>query len=359
MKTEKNSTVPVTVLFSFAGLISLALVVFRMHQYLSLLDPQTGFWTGSDWTKTLLLPIIIFTAVLALLVAVIFRKKLPAPRFPVEQNATLGFFGLLLSAGFLWDVWQSFSNARVSFYDLNNVIYTGSTAFSYLLSSGLLAEGLEALFALCSAVYFAIYGVSLFQGKAHYQKRKLLALSPVFWGICRLLRHFVEPISYRNVSQLWLELLMLGAGIIFYLSFARLASSVEEEDSMWILLFSGTLSAVLAYAASATPFLLTVSLHGDLLPSDRPMQYVDLAFALFVTALLIHLFLGEREEPEEEASFEDLYRSGTMPAPPILFTDEPDTPVKPSAAAGDKTIPTDRLTVKNRNPSERVLKPKE
>ena len=356
MKREQKAPFWVLVMLALTALCTVVMVPVRMHQYLTCLDPNTGFWATADWTLFVLYGGVALVCFVTLALSWLSRKKLVKPVFPEEQNSRLGFAGLLLALGFGYDIYAAGHTALTAYTESYASIYGTTTVVSSLMSNGFFSGVLEAAFALFSTAYFLIYALSLFQGTVSYQNRRILALSPVLWGISRMLGHFVEPISYRNVSQLWLELLLLAMAIIFYLSFARIASGVEEESSMWILYFSGASGAFLGFTCALTPVLLTIAANGDLIPADRPVQYVDLAFAIFATAVLAHYL---KDHSKAKPVPPENFQKGTMKAPAKLFTEEPASAVKPTAAAGNKTIPTDHLSVKNPDPKVNVLNPKE
>jgi hypothetical protein len=45
-------------------------------------------------------------------------------------------------------------------------------------------------------------------------------MSRGIWGQVPLICHFVAPVNFKNVSQLFLEIIMLCFTMVFFLSFA-------------------------------------------------------------------------------------------------------------------------------------------
>lgn len=266
-----------------AAVAILVAVPLRTYQLANCIDPSTGFWLVKDFSYTILIGLGIAVIVLGFILTR-FCGIMPRPHFQTKKSGWLGLLGLLLALGFVYDAVQNGFNgaAYIQNYDPQT-----ASLWYYLMSTGALSGLLQALFALLSGIYFAVYAISMFSGTGAYKKRRALALSPVLYVLFRLMGKFVDPISYKNVSQLFLELLFMGFGIVFFLSFARIASSVNESSSMWILYFTGVVSAFFAYCAAMAPFVLMITGHSQYICSTYPMQYVDLTYALFVTGVLL------------------------------------------------------------------------
>lgn len=287
-----------------AAVFTLFAVPLRTFQFLNCLDPETGFWTVRDVTVPVLYALVIAVAVLAFCIS-LFSGIMPKPEFSKQKDMPLGIASILMAAGFAWD---AFANVRTAFMTYNGMMATEDLSLMYqLISSGTIARALQVIFAVLSVVYLCFFSVSKLAGSDLYTEHRVLALSPVVWGVCRLLVHFVEPISYKNVSQLLLEICLVVFAMIFWFAFARIASGVNPDSSMWLFFFGGITAAFLGYVCALAPFILIVTGRGDLIPDTRPMQYVDLAFAIFATCALFNAMpktvgLNSRDEfVEEEA----------------------------------------------------------
>ena len=268
-----------------AAVATLAAVPLRTFQLTSLVDPETGFWLAQDITVPVLGGIILGVIVLAFFLTLL-SGIMPEPDIKQKKSGIMGVVGLIMTAGFAYEaVTDAFSGyGLVSAYD---PVSSAATVPYYLMSTGALPKLLQAFFGILAALYFALYAISEFSGSGMYKKHKVLALNPVFWALFRLIAQFVNPISYKNVSQLMLELVYLCFALIFFLSFARLASHVNEKSSMWILYFAGISSAFAAFVTAGAPLALLVTGKGDLICPTYPLHYVDLAFAVFATGVLL------------------------------------------------------------------------
>ena len=302
MKKLKAASLSPNRAILLAAVFALFAVPLRTFQFLNCLDPETGFWTVRDVTVPILYALVIAVALLAFCIS-FFSGIMPKPEFSQKKDTPFGITSLLMALGFLWD---AVANVRTIIQTVNGIEVTEDLSMTYqLISSGTFARIAQVLFAVLSAVYLIFFAISKLTGNALYENRKVLALSPVLWGVCRLLGHFVEPISYKNVSQLRLEIILVVFAMIFWFAFARIASNVNPDSSMWLFFFGGITASFLGYVCALAPFILIITGQGHLIPETRPMQYVDLAFAIFATSALFNAMpktvgLNSRDEFREE-----------------------------------------------------------
>lgn len=281
LKISSLSPQPLAVIMAIATLFG---VPIRTFQLLNYIDSTTGFWAVENFTVPILYALCIIITVISLGIA-FFSGIMPTPDFAEKRNIPLGITSLFLTFAFLIDAISQMGTYITIFG--NYVPEQYDSFFTYLVSTGSLALTCQSLFALFSAFYFALVGFSSFLGNSNYAKTRVLAVSPVVWGICRMIYFFANPISYRNVSQLLLEMATLTFALMFYISFARIASKVNEESSMWILWFSGSAGAFFGYVSALAPFILLITGKGEFISPSYPIEYTDLAFALFATVTLL------------------------------------------------------------------------
>lgn len=285
-----------------AVLIGVPLRTFQLSRQI---DPETGFWNTANSVSMWVLYALVLIVILASFVLIRFSRKLPKPDFPEERSIFLGVFGTLASIGFLADFVQAVLKA-VSVKAETDPFdpYYGSS----LMSTGFIPMLLEAVFAFLSAAYFVFYTVSQFRGDSFYRNRlvSILAMNPILWAIARLLRDFLLPIKFKNVSQLFLEILFLCFAALALFAFARISAQVGQERSSWVLCFCGTTALFLGYVTALAPVLLFLTGNGEKMTSAYPLHIADFTTALFLTGLLIHMLPGEKEEtisahPDAEA----------------------------------------------------------
>lgn len=283
LKISSLSPQPLVIILAIAALIGMPL---RTFQLTNCIEPETGFWLTQDITVPIFYVLCVLVAVITLGIS-FFSGIMPPPEFAERRNIPLGITSIFFTLTLLLDAITQMGKYIAIFGDY--VAEENLSFFSYLVSTGSLALTLQSVFGLLAAFYFALVAFSLFLGNDSYMGARALALTPVLWGISRMIFYFANPISYRNVSQLLLEMGTLAFALMFLLSFARIASRVNEESSMWILWFSGTAGAFFGYVSALAPFILTVIGKGRLIPPGYPIQYTDLAFALFATVLLLSI----------------------------------------------------------------------
>lgn len=280
LKFDKLSPSPLILIMAIAVLFA---VPVRMFQYTSCLEASTGFWLAKDFTVYVLYILCAVVVLLSFFIS-LFSGIMHAPKLDDEKDIPLGILSAVFSVSLIADAILQITKF-IDLYDAYPI--DGSmTLLRYILTSGTFAVGLQIVFGILGAVYIALAAYSYLLGNGTFKKHKILAVCPSVYAMGRLAYHFIDPISYKNVSQLFLQIIMLIFMIIFTFSFARIASGVNGENSMWLLWFSGISGSFMAYVVALAPVILTVSGKGYMIPTNYPVHYCDLAFALFTTAFL-------------------------------------------------------------------------
>ena len=254
---------------------AIAGIIIRTMQMASYIDPETGFYKGyGDWIH------LIFYIILA--VNIIFfcgRTYLSADVKKIEiggdSNKTASIGTRLFAVALLWD----------SFYSFFNGIYSAGSSNADLMRSGALPLTLQSFFALLSAIYFFILASDFSKGTAKAYKRKILATAPVSWAAARLITRFMRQISFIQVSDLLLELVMIAFMIMFFMALAQTASGVYKNDFKWRIPSFG-LSAALIAAVISVPRLIFTFVNSSLINSDHPFSVADFVFVIFVVTLM-------------------------------------------------------------------------
>jgi len=268
----------------FAAVMTLIAVPLRTYQLVNLVEPSTGFWLEKDLTVFILYGIIGLVIVLAFFISGL-SGVMPGPKFPEKRSIPLGIVSLLMTVAFAYENVTLLMESMLTYQSYQA---TGTVVSTYsLMSSGVGPAFLESIFGLLAALYFMVLAISLFQGSGAYKRRRVLALNPVLWAIFRLIVQFVNPIRYQNVSQLLFELIYLVFTMIFFLSFARIASGVNETKSMWVLFFTGISGAFMAFVVALAPFALLITGNSAYICSDYPLEYTDLIIGFFITGVLL------------------------------------------------------------------------
>lgn len=282
LKIKNLSPTPLLIVLAVFIFISIPIRVFQLT---NCIDPKTGFWAAQDFTALLLYILIIVFAVVAFVLS-FFSATMSRPQFDENKDTVYGIFSIVFAFAVLAQSVLSASNLLSLASTFSVSLEGGASIVSLLISNGALSLGLEVIFGLLSAIYFVINAIGALTGSERISYHRILALSPVIWMMAKLIFHFIDPINYRYVSQLFLEILLYCFAMVFFLSFARIASGVNEEKSMEIIWFTGVMTSLLSFICAFAPLVLMITGKGNLIPADYPLNFADLGLAFFSTSFL-------------------------------------------------------------------------
>lgn len=273
-------------------------IIIRCMQMVSYIDPETGFYKGNgDWIH------LIFYIILAMnILFFCSRAYFSAACKTIEtvgQSSKIAAIGTrAMAVGFLFDCFTSFVNG----------ITGSSTAADYtgIMKSGTLPLLLQSLFGLFSAIYFFILASDFSKGTAKAYKRKIMAAAPVCWAGARLIHRFLRQISFVEVSDLFLELIMIAFMIMFFMALAQVASGVYVDNFKWRIPAFG-LSAALVAVVISVPRLVFMVVNSSLINADHPFSLADFVFVIFIFTIMSKIkadaqkpvVLAESEEKAE------------------------------------------------------------
>lgn len=260
-----------TLIFAAAAIIALPV---RTLQYFTVLENDTGFFRENDWS-VYLLGIILSAAIISLVVLGFFKRKTLDYSLEVTKRPGQGILCYTATAGMLM-------NTASIFIQLMN-----SPDFSEETKTPSLLLGIQAAFALLSAIYFLALGNSYIGGKSNGSEYRLISLAPVIWSVFRLVFRFTRTISYIRVSDLMFEMLMLVFFILFFMAFAQVNSRVDGNKKEWKIAAYGLPSALLALICFVPRFIVMITGNADLLNEQSPAEYCDLGVALFIISTVL------------------------------------------------------------------------
>ena len=266
-----------------AGIITA--IPLRVYQLLCITEPETGFYTEKNVTVIIMYALLALCFVLPLAYSLVNKKNVTfSDRSGIRKFEGVAAF--LFAAALIADA--------VSSYKAFTTLYGGfvmtremPTLFSYLNKSGALARLTEAVFALLSAMYFAILGMYDIKDRKGIAKLKLLALSPLVWCIARIIHRFMRKISYMKVGDLFFELLMLAVFSLFMLPLAQKLADVDGAGKEWKIAAYGVPTVVLCLICFLPRLIVAVIGKGDVLSSSSPIEFCDGAAALFALSVLL------------------------------------------------------------------------
>ena len=158
--------------------------------------------------------------------------------------------------------------------------------------------------AVLSALYFLIFGVSYFEGKATYKKIPLLSLAPVLWGMSILISKLMKPVSFITVSELLFEIFALVFIMIFFLTFARVSTGVFTENGMWSVFGCGFAAAL--FGGIITIPRLVAAFVGLAPVTGHPFNITHFCVEIFIVVALFSLLgFGFKTGAKNLESFSD------------------------------------------------------
>lgn len=258
-------------IFAAAAIIALPI---RTLQYFTVLESDTGFFSRNDWS-VYALGIVSGAAILAFLLLGFIKRKSLDYSLEVTKRPGQGILSFTAAAGFLMNAVEIIVNLMNS----DSFIPEEKTANLIL--------GIQAVFAVFSAIYFVALGTSYLSGKSNGSEYRLISLAPVIWSTFRLVFRFTRTISYIRVSDLMLEMIMLVFFIIFFMAFAQVNSRVDADNKEWKTAAYGLPAALLALVCFVPRFIVMITGNADLLNEHSPAEYCDFGVALFIISTVL------------------------------------------------------------------------
>lgn len=279
------------VIFAVAAIIALPL---RLIQYFTVIEGGTGFYTENSFSVYLLYAVLAAAVIAFVVIGLTKTKKLDYAR-EAEKRPLFGIFSLIAAAGIFADG----INCITQFINNEQDIIIYSYLEPPTINTEKLLYGCEAVFAALSAIFLLALGLAAIRGKTNGSEFRIISLSPVIWGIFRTVFRFTRTISYLRVSELTFEMLMLMFMIMFFMAFAQVNSQIGAKNCEWKLASYGLSSALLALVCFVPRFVLTVFDKTEMLYSYSPVEYCDLAVALFMLAAVFTRLTDRAPAPEK------------------------------------------------------------
>ncbi len=289
-QSSKISTKKFIMLFIIASLIS---VILRCIQTAKYIDPDTGFYSGGT-VITVLLYILLFAAFVTFVVISYISKETADVEILEIKSVPLSVVTAIFSASLFYDcVYSLFKSSQAL---ANTSAFGGVQA---MMASGFIPLVFQSIFAFFSGVYFTVVAGDYRKGSSKSTKFKVLALAPVGWTGFRLIHRFISQISFVEVSDLFLELILLGFMIMFFMSFAQVSSGVYSTGFAWRISGFGLSSGLVGIVLSMTRFIFMFVNAGEYVNAEYPFQLCDFAFSLFVV-ILNAVIINKKDADKDE-----------------------------------------------------------
>ena len=289
----------------------LAALPVRVYQYLHVIDGQTGFYNNwFDPTVFGLYGLCLAVVVLLVILSVKGGKK-TVYAMPEGKQTALAISSLVLGVSFLaegaYQAYRAFS------------IIQGTLGVEQLVLGDnvgkptLLFTVLQAVFALLSAAYLFTFAVGYFTGKAQQKKIAVMAAAPAVWSVARLMLDFSQTISYRYVSELLFDILMVVFLAMFFVAFAKLSVGTLTARTQMRLFGYGFCAVFFGLLNSVPRYIVLLLGRQDLLYRNISVYEVtDLILPVFIAVFIfavaalkqfksVEEYVGAREKAEETA----------------------------------------------------------
>lgn len=261
------------ILMCIALLIACPIRIFQMLKYI---DPITGFFDDYSNITIMILYGILALAALLTLILTYLSGRVPSALAPKGKRIPLGLASFIAAAGFFYDAVASYLPSRESTATIVQNMQSASTL-----------SHLQAIFAFLSSCYFIVFAISYFSGHSFHKKLKLFSLAPLAWAIVCVLERITVIISIMRVSELFLELCALVFLMVFFLSFARVASDVNCSGSMWSVIACGCIAAMFVLTYSIPRIMLVLTGNSDSLVNGYPVDFAHIGCAVFAIVFIV------------------------------------------------------------------------
>ncbi len=258
------------VIFAIAAIISLPL---RTVQFFTVLEDGTGFYSELNFGVYLLFGVLAVSILALLFIGISKRKKLDFSTGEIKSPGC-GILALTCAAGVILDA--------VNCFGFNMNLGISTAYFDEPSPVQMLILSVEGIFAILTALFFVILGISLVSGKSSQKSCRYIALAPVFWSIIRMVFRFTRTISYIRVSDLLFEMIMLIFMIAFFFAFAQTNSKINAKNMEWKVAAYGLCTALLALVCFVPRLIVILSGNAEHLYSYSSAEYCDFAIALFI-----------------------------------------------------------------------------
>lgn len=287
------------IIMAAAAVIALPL---RTVQFFTILEGASGFYSKTDWSVYLLYGVLAVSIAAILVLGIAKRKKLDYSLETVKRPG-MGILSMTAAAGILLDA--AFCATSAAELEIASGFSTADYTEGMTAGDGAIL-GLEAAFAVLTAIYFVVLGFAYLSGKTNGSEYRVISLAPVIWSIFRLVYRFKRTISFIRVSDLMFEMLAISFMILFFFAFAQVNARVGGKGNEWKIAAYGIPAALLALVCFVPRFIVTVSGNADLLYSYSAAEYCDLGVALFIISAVLTRVTDRLPETENtEAKSEE------------------------------------------------------
>lgn len=252
------------------------LLPIRIYQTLTIIEADTGFYTGSHFTIPLINILLLIFCVAFILTSFLSVSHLNFDR----KEKSIGMALVSLATGIIF-----LANA---FYETISVLSAKPIDIILLI---------KALIQFVIAGFFLWYCAVRYKGNSANAK-PLLYLTPVLWIICRLLKIFMMATTFINVTPLLFELFALCFTMLFFFSMARATTQIDSQAITWRVVGFG-LPASLFCFLYAIPQMISYCVKNALYSSSQMTVGIITLMIYFLIGLFITFYLFTLKDEKE------------------------------------------------------------
>jgi len=284
LSKKSKSGLNLGMLFKIFSVGIVLILPLRVYQYMKIIEGGTGFYAVKNASIPLMYCLLAIFCLIPVALSFSMRKELDIVS-PKQVRFGEGIAALLVALTLIINAVQMFSYFSEIYYSFEITQYT-PTLSKYLTKSGGIAVLLESVFAVISMVFFILLGAAHIKGRS-VSEYKFLAIAPLGWSICRIIHRFMRPISYLKVSDLFFEMLMIVFLMMFFLAFAQRLAGINSCGKGWKIFGYGIPAATLCLLCFVPRLVVALIGRSDLLADKSPIEYCDMAIAVFLISSCI------------------------------------------------------------------------
>lgn len=198
---------------------------------------------------------------LVLLALFVFSQEKISGRAVYESKA-VSVFSFLCSAGMFCDFVIQCLNC-----------YNCASKSAYVALNRIIPIGLSGAFALMSAIYFIIIGISFSSSRYDFMQLKVFKYFPLLWALCAALTDLTEYSSGYSGADAALKSLVILLALLFFFFFACCARENVGAGGIKGLVFSG-----LCYGMMSVSCVVPEAFASLFKIAEAPAFYTDFVF---------------------------------------------------------------------------------
>lgn len=258
------------ILFVSLFLCTIAATAVRILQLIVMIDPQTGFYYPQyALAEPVLLGALAVVLVMLLVVARLTGEDVP-PEQLILKSPVLGVFTALLA------------------------VVSAVHVFDYILGQTTFNMGTYAYIALVMLlfVFLLVFALSLF---GLIDMPPLLCIIPSVYSAYRLAYIFIKYTGVIKVSDILLDIVMLGFTMLFWHMCGKTVSGTGSPKTVKWLYGFGFPAALISFVCAVPKYYIAFFLPDTALHVSESISYFDIAVGVYIIVFMMVLPFMQRK----------------------------------------------------------------